>query len=64
MLLAISSYSCRVRGCKEVWVIVDDGSFDDVMRNIESVPEMCRDAHEISAHADDQWEELTYDYTR
>lgn len=64
MILAVSSYSCRVRGCRHIWIICNDGSFDGVIRNIESIPELLRDTHEIKEHADEQYEEVYYDYTR
>lgn len=64
MIVAVTSFSCRVKGCKEIWCIVNDGSFDDVMIGIEIVPELARDAHEIKAHSDEQYEEMYYEYNR
>lgn len=61
MILALTTYSCRVKGCKEIWAVANDGSFDYYRVKPEWIAELLRDAHELREHADKQYE-VGYDY--
>ena len=66
MILAITSFNCRVKGCSEIWVVANDGSFDQYKEFLspEKVAQIRRDAHELREHADQQYDEVEYDYDR
>lgn len=66
MIVAVTSFNCRVRGCAELWLVANDGSFDKYpeFMSPERVAELRRDAHEIRCHAESQFEEVYYDSYR
>lgn len=58
MILALTTYSCRVRGCRETWAIAEDGSFAKDMWLLHAVERLKRDNHEIHEHSENQYDEV------